>query len=299
MGQIATRIDDCTWSGPHGSRLGAIHRAPDADSRAHALGALVGIGPAMQEIFSTIRLVAPTSASGLIGGESGTGKELVAREIHRLSRRCKGPFIAINAGAFPESLIESELFGHEKGAFTGAIQRHIGCFEQAHEGTLFLDEIGEMPLSAQAKLLRVLDNLCIRRLGGSGEVPVNVRVLVATSKAPRTCLRDDIYYRLSVFQIVLPPLRDRNEDIPFIAEIMLPILNVKNDTNIDSFHADVLDRFCQYRWPGNIRELRNVIERAAIVAGTGMILPNHLPAAMFAVGDSQGIRRKSAVVVAC
>ena len=236
----------------------------------------------MQEVFSTIRLIAPSAAPGLIGGESGTGKELVAREIHRLGRNSKGPFVAINAGAFPESLIESELFGHEKGAFTGAMQRHVGCFEQADGGTLFLDEIGEMPLSVQAKLLRVLDNLAIRRLGGTGEVPVNVRVLAATSKGPRQCLRDDIYYRLSVFQIVLPPLRERIEDIPPISRSMLPSLNARNGTDIQSFHADVLDLFCRYRWPGNVRELRNVIERAAIVAQAGTVMPKHLPSATFA-----------------
>lgn len=241
------------------------------------LGSLVGTGPAMRDIFATIRLLAPTAVPVLIGGESGTGKELVAREIHRLSPRSNGPFVAINAAAFSDGLIESELFGHEKGAFTGAAQRHAGCFEQAQGGTIFLDEIGEMPWSAQAKLLRVLEDLRIRRLGGHHEIPVDVRVLVATSKDPRECLREDVYYRLSVFQIVLPPLRERGEDIPALAETMVQAMNAKNGTRVTSIHPDVVGSLCRHSWPGNVRELRNVIERAAIVAGGGAILPSHLP----------------------
>jgi DNA-binding NtrC family response regulator len=281
MGNIATRIDDRGWSAEPRLPVFAIHRVPDPDSRELGLGSLVGIGWAMREIFATIRLLAPTSAPVLIGGESGTGKELVAREIHRLSPRCNGPFVAINAAAFSENLIESELFGHEKGAFTGAAQRHAGCFEQAQGGTLFLDEIGEMPLSAQAKLLRVLEDLRIRRLGGQHEIPVDVRVLVATSKDPRQCLREDVYYRLSVFQVVLPPLRERGEDIPALAETIVNAMNVRNGTRVTFIHPDVLGLFGKYAWPGNVRELRNVIERATIVAGTGGILPSHLPSTAF------------------
>src|SRR6267142_2650503 len=161
-------------------------------------GELVGTSPAMQGIFATIRQVAPTAAPVLICGETGTGKDLVAREIHKYSTRGDGPFVAINAAALPESLIESELFGHEKGAFTGATERRAGCFEQAHGGTLFLDEIGEMPASAQAKLLRILEDLRVRRLGGKSEIPVNARVLAATSHPVAAHLREEIYYRLSV-----------------------------------------------------------------------------------------------------
>ena len=171
------------------------------------LGDLVGASPVMQEIFALIRQVAPTSAPVLIRGESGTGKELVAREIHKCSPRGNGPFVAINAAALPETLIESEFFGHEKGAFTGAMERSAGCFEQAHGGTLFLDEIGEMPLSMQPKLLRVLEDLRVRRLGGKHEIAVDARVLAATSQELGTHLREELYYRLSVFQIVVPPLR--------------------------------------------------------------------------------------------
>ena len=245
------------------------------------LGDLVGISPAMQEVFSVIRQVGPTSASVLICGESGTGKELVAREIHKLSPRGDGPFVAINAAALPESLIESELFGHEKGAFTGAMERRAGCFEQAHGGTLFLDEIGEMPLSAQPKLLRVLEDLRVRRLGGKSEIPVDARVLAATSHSVVAHLREEIYYRLSVFQIVLPPLRERKEDVPLIAEVMIQTLNKKHGARVTGLDANVLDLFSTYDWPGNVRELRNVIERATIVAGVGAIQLNHLPSASF------------------
>jgi len=235
------------------------------------LGDLVGTSPAMQRTFSLIRQVAPTSAPVLIRGGSGTGKELVAREIHKCSPRSEGPFVAINAAALPETLIESELFGHEKGAFTGAMERFAGCFEQAHGGTLFLDEIGEMPQSIQPKLLRVLEDLRVRRLGGKQEIAVDARVLAATSQEIGSHLREALYYRLSVFQIVIPPLRDRKEDIPLIAEVMLQNLNKKHGTRVTGVHADVLGLLHRYDWPGNVRELRNVLERAAIMAGEGLI----------------------------
>jgi DNA-binding NtrC family response regulator len=270
----ASRLDSHNSSAETRPSSFGIHGVPRSDLR--ELGGLAGISPAMHDIFNTIRLLAPTSAPVLIGGESGTGKELVAREIHRLSRRCNGPFIAINAAAFSEGLIESELFGHEKNAFTGAAQRHEGCFEQANGGTLFLDEVGEMAPSAQAKLLRVLEDLRIRRLGGLSEIPVDVRVLAATSRVPRESLREDVYFRLSLFQIVLPPLRERKEDIPVIAEVLVPALNAKHRTRITSIHSEVLDLFQKHYWPGNVRQLSNVIARAAIVASAGAILPHHL-----------------------
>ncbi len=246
-----------------------------------AFGELVGTSPAMLAIFSTIRQVAPTSAAVLICGETGTGKELIAREIHRLSPRRDGPFVAINAAALPQSLIESELFGHEKGAFTGALERRAGCFEQAHGGTLFLDEIGAMPISEQPKLLRILEDLCVRRLGGKSEIPVDARVLAATSHSVAEQLREEIYYRLSVFQIVLPPLRERKEDIQPIAEGMIQHLNRKHDAHVTGLDADVLDVFQKHDWPGNVRELRNVIERATIVANSGAIRLHHLPSPTF------------------
>ena len=241
------------------------------------LGNMVGGSPAMQQIFSLIRQVAPTSAPVLIRGESGTGKELVAREIHKYSRRGDGPFVAINAAALPETLIESELFGHEKGAFTGAMERSAGCFEQAHGGTLFLDEIGEMPAATQPKLLRVLEDLRVRRLGGKHEIAVDARILAATSQELQTHLREELYYRLSVFQITVPPLREHKEDIPAIADVMLHNLNKKHGTRVTGVDAEVLDLFGRYDWPGNVRELRNVLERAAIMAGEGLVRMKDMP----------------------
>ena len=248
------------------------------------LGDLVGTSPAMQHVFWLIRQVAPTTAPVLICGESGTGKELVAREIHKYSRRGDGPFVAINAAALPETLIESELFGHEKGAFTGAMDRSAGCFEQAHGGTLFLDEIGEMPQSTQPKLLRVLEDLRVRRLGGKHEIAVDARVLAATSQDLKSHLREELYYRVSVFQIIIPPLREHKEDIPPIIEVMLQNLNKKHGTRVIGVDAEVLDLFNRHDWPGNVRELRNILERAAIVTGEGPIRLTNLPSPAFGLG---------------
>jgi DNA-binding NtrC family response regulator len=266
------------WSNPRENR--ELQRDP---ARRCALGDLVGISPAMQRVFTLIGRVAPTSAPVLICGESGSGKELVAREIHDRSSRGDGPFVAINAAALPEALVESELFGHEKGAFTGAMDRSAGCFEQAHGGTLFLDEIGEMPPSAQPKLLRVLEDLRVRRLGGKAEIQVDARLLAATSQSLGMHLREELYYRLSVFQIVIPPLRDRKEDIPAIADVMLRNLNRKHGTSASGLAPEVLDLFHRHDWPGNVRELRNVLERAAIVRGAGLIRLADLPSPAFDV----------------
>jgi DNA-binding NtrC family response regulator len=248
------------------------------------LGELVGDSPAMREIFSLLRQVAPTTASVLITGESGTGKELVARAIHSLSPRSSGPFVAINCAALPESLMESELFGHEKGAFTGAVVRRAGCFEQAHNGTLLLDEIGEMPLSTQAKLLRVLEESTVRRLGGATDIPISVRVLAATNRQMDQLvglnhLRQDLYYRLNVFQVSLPPLRDRKDDIPALAASLIGDLNRKHGCRVTGLSYAVLMRFQASSWPGNVRELRNLLERAVIVAAEGEIQLHHLPGA--------------------
>jgi DNA-binding NtrC family response regulator len=245
------------------------------------LGDLVGSSNAMRQVFSEIQQVAPTSASVLITGESGTGKELVARALHRLSPRSGGPFVPVNCAALTETLIESELFGHEKGSFTGALERHIGCFEQANNGTVFLDEIGDMPIGTQAKLLRVLEERKVRRLGGKSDLPVDVRVVAATNKVPEEAikaklLREDLYYRLNVFQIFLPPLRDRKDDIAAISEAILINLNKKHGCRITGLDAGTHTRFQSYGWPGNVRELRNVLERAAIMASEGLILPKHL-----------------------
>jgi DNA-binding NtrC family response regulator len=246
------------------------------------LSDLVGACPPMQQVFSLIRQVAPSRAAALVTGESGTGKELVARAIHRLSPRANGPFVAINCAAMPETLMESELFGHEKGAFTGAIERRQGCFELAQHGTLLLDELVEMPVGTQAKLLRVLEDSRVRRLGGKSEIAVDVRIIASTNKNVEEALRknelrEDLYYRLNVFQINLPPLRQRSGDIPVLAEALIRMLNEKHDTRVTDIHQDVLDQFNRYSWPGNVRELRNVLERAVIIAGEGTITTHHLP----------------------
>lgn len=243
---------------------------------------LVGTSPRVQEVFSLIRQVAPSKAAVLITGESGTGKELVARAIHRLSPRQRGPFVAINCAAMPESLIESELFGHEKGAFTGAVERRAGCFELAEHGTLLLDELAEMPVATQAKLLRVLEDSRVRRLGGKNEIAVDVRVIASTNKVLDDALRkgelrEDLYYRLNVFHIPLPPLRQRQGDLPLLAQALIGMLNKKHNCRVTDVHPDVMQQFKRYPWPGNVRELRNVLERAVIVAGEGTILGHHLP----------------------
>jgi DNA-binding NtrC family response regulator len=254
------------------------------------LGDLVGSSPEMQYVFSLINQVAPTSASVLITGESGTGKELVARALHRLSPQAAGPFVAINCAALTETLIESELFGHEKGAFTGALERHIGCFEQANNGTVLLDEIGDMPIGTQSKLLRVLEDRKVRRLGGKVDLPVEVRVIAATNRNPEDAiknklLREDLFYRLNVFNIHLPPLRERKGDIAAIAEAVISNLNKKHACRVTGLHPSVLERLQSHSWPGNVRELRNVLERAVILAGEGTILPKHL--AMDVTGAEQ------------
>jgi DNA-binding NtrC family response regulator len=247
-----------------------------------SLGQLVGTSPKMQEIFSILQQAGPSKTCVLITGESGTGKELVARTLHALSPRRQGPFFAINCAALPESLIESELFGHEKGSFTGASERRAGCFEVAQHGTLLLDEIGEMPLGTQAKLLRILEDSKVRRIGGKTEFEVDVRVIAATNKVPEEAvrgghLREDLFYRLNVFHVHLPPLRDRHDDIPSIAEALLGELNRKHECKVADMSQAALDALMRHPWPGNVRELRNVLERAVILAGEGTIEVKHLP----------------------
>src|SRR5436190_2637135 len=248
-----------------------------------ALGQMVGTSPPMREIFALLQQAGPSKACVLVTGESGTGKEMVARTIHALSPRRQGPFFAINCAALPETLIESELFGHEKGAFTGASERRAGCFEVAQGGTLLLDEIGEMPALTQAKLLRILEDSKVRRLGGKTEFEVDVRVVAATNKIPEEAvrgghLREDLYYRLNVFHVHLPPLRERKEDIPTIAEFLISDLNRKHSCRISDVAPDVLEALTRHSWPGNVRELRNVLERAVILTGEGTIEMKHLSA---------------------
>src|ERR1700723_1175140 len=238
------------------------------------LGSLVGSSRKMQEMFAMIERVAPSTVSVLITGESGTGKELVARTLHELSPRRGKPFVPVNCAAIPETLIESEIFGHEKGSFTGAMERRAGCFELAEEGTLLLDEIGEMPVGTQAKLLRVLEDRKLRRLGSKVETSVDVRVLAATNKVPdeavsRGELRSDLYYRLNVFNIHMPPLREHKEDITSLVQLLLAEMSSKHGRKVAAVSEAVLNQFNSYSWPGNVRELRNTIERAGIVCHAG------------------------------
>jgi two-component system NtrC family response regulator len=244
-----------------------LSRGPGVDS----FEGIVGFCPAIQDVFRAVRRVAGSDAQVLIAGESGTGKELVARAIHRLSERSASPFVAINCGAIPENLLESELFGHEKGAFTGAHTRRAGRIESAHRGTLFLDEIGELPVALQVKLLRFLQEHRLERVGGRQEIPVDVRVIAATNadldremKAER--FREDLYYRLAVVRLSLPPLRERGEDISVLAKLFLERFAAENRKNITGFASDALEALQAHDWPGNVRELENRVKRAIIMA---------------------------------
>jgi DNA-binding NtrC family response regulator len=245
------------------------------------LGSLVGQSKPMQQVLSLISQVAPARAPVLITGESGTGKELAARTIHELSPRSTKPFVAVNCAAIPESLMESEIFGHERGAFTGAMERRAGCFELADRGTLLLDEVGEMPIATQAKLLRVLEDSKVRRLGSKAEISVDVRVLAATNKVPEKAvtegqLRSDLYYRLNVVQINMPPLRDHLEDLPDLTASLLRDLNRKHGSAVKVVAEDVLEIFRGYSWPGNIRELRNTLERAVLTVSGEVLTKEYL-----------------------
>src|SRR5262245_62108314 len=245
-------------------------------------GALVGGSPEMRKIYHVIEQAAPTSASVLISGESGTGKELVAQTIHRLSPRAASAYVPINCAAIPDTLLESELFGHEKGAFTGAVERRPGCFELADHGTLFLDEIAEMTPPTQVKLLRVLQERMFRRLGGRTEQAVDVRIIAATNVDPQTAvkegkLREDLYYRLNVFESKLPPLRDRKSDLPLLIDHFVNEYNARHGRSVAAVEPGAMDLLAAYSWPGNVRELRNVIERATIVASGHFITTDDLP----------------------
>ncbi len=255
---------------------------PRRAREAGVLGQLVGSSAQMKAIFALIERVAPSNVSVLVTGESGTGKELVARALHDLSSRRNKPFVAVNCAAIPETLIESEIFGHERGAFTGAVERRAGCFELAEEGTLLLDEIGEMPAATQAKLLRVLEDRKLRRLGSKVETPIDVRVVAATNKDPQQAvangeLRGDLFYRLNVFNIQMPPLREHKIDVKPIALTMIEAMNERHGCTVSGMTDSLLARLTAYRWPGNVRELRNTMERATILAGAGLLSLEHLP----------------------
>ncbi|HEX7788127.1 MAG TPA: sigma-54 dependent transcriptional regulator [Methylomirabilota bacterium] len=247
------------------------------------LGRLIGRSAPMQEVHRLIEQAAATPAPVLIHGETGTGKELVARTLHELSARASGPFVAVNCAAMPETLLESEIFGHERGAFTDARDRREGCFELAHGGTLLLDEVAEMQPGTQAKFLRVLEEGSFRRLGGKNEIRVDVRVVAATNKDPVAALkegqfREDLYYRLNVFNLSIPQLRQRVEDIPLIVTGFIEEFNGKYDKHITGVDDATLKILMSHSWPGNVRELRNVVERAFIACEGDVITPKGLPA---------------------
>ncbi len=245
-------------------------------------GDVIGSGPAMQRVFELVKKVSPSNASVVISGESGTGKEVVARAVHNLSPRKDKPFIALNCSAIPATLIESELFGYERGAFTGADQRRLGNFEMAHDGTLFLDEIGDLPLELQAKFLRVLEERKIRRLGGRSEVEVDVRVICATHRdlkeeIRRGRFREDLYFRLHVFTIGLPTLKERREDIPLLVHHFIEKFNAETGKHVQGVSPLAMSVLQGYAWPGNIRELRNTVERAMILVEGDVIGEEQLP----------------------
>jgi transcriptional regulator with PAS, ATPase and Fis domain len=236
----------------------------------------------MQAVFRQIDLAAPTSAPVLIVGASGTGKELAARTLHELSPRGQGPFVAVNCAAIPETLLESEIFGHERGAFTGALERRIGCFELAHQGTLLLDEIAEMSPALQAKFLRILQDGALKRIGGRSEIKVDVRVLAATNKEPARGLQDgsfreDLYYRLNVFTLSLPLLRARREDIPLLIQAFVEEFDAKYERKVRGVDEAALRLLVAHDWPGNVRQLRNTLERAVISCAGELITAADLP----------------------
>jgi DNA-binding NtrC family response regulator len=272
------------------------------------LGDLVGRSPIMTQIFDIIRRVAKSNAPILITGASGTGKEVAARTIHRLSRRAGKPFVAFNCGAISPTLIESELFGHERGSFTGADKRRVGYFEEAAGGTLFLDEITEMGSELQVKLLRVLEDRTLRRVGGSQELKVDVRLVSATNRDPHDAikhkkLREDLYYRLNVFPIALPTLADRPDDIPLLAEYFRKLIEEQERAGVSGWDPKALELLQDYEWPGNVRELRNIVHRAYVMTEGKIIRPevvlSLLPRTLRSAGGVQkkkpGLKQKSAV----
>lgn len=250
------------------------------------IDSLIGESPAFRRVLQAVDSVRDSNATILLTGESGTGKEMVARAIHKHGNRAGKPFVAVNCAAIPEGLLESEMFGHSKGAFTGATSDRVGRFMQADRGTLFLDEVGDMPLTLQAKILRALQERVIEPVGDSRERKVDVRVIAATNKnlleaVANKEFREDLYYRLNVFPIPLPPLRERSEDIAPLARHFAHVLGATAGKRITGFSADALQAMANYPWPGNIRELQNCVERATIVASSNIIEENDLPAYLF------------------
>jgi two-component system response regulator AtoC len=283
LGLVAAPVDPAELAGLlrevfTGDEVVPLDPAADEDDEDAAIGA----SPAMLDVFRMVGRVAASPATVLILGQSGTGKELVAKAIHRNSPRAPAPFVAINCAAIPENLLESELFGHEKGAFTGAITRKIGRFERAHGGTLFLDEIGDMSLPLQSKILRALQEREIERVGGEGRIPVDVRVVAATNRDLRAAIadgtfREDLYFRLAVVTLNLPRLADRGADLDLLVRHFVARYAVRYGRSIRGIARPVLDLLHRHPWPGNVRELKNVLERAVLMAHGPVLLPDHLP----------------------
>ncbi len=258
-------------------------------------GNIIGKSKSMKEIFKVVKQIADSRSTALIMGESGTGKELISRAIHYNSNRRNFPFVTINCAAIPETLIESELFGHEKGAFTNAIEKKLGRFEVAHQGTLFLDEIGELSLATQAKILRFLEEKEFNRVGGSKTIKVDVRLITATNKdlnqmIKKGSFREDLYYRINVVPIVIPPLRERKEDIPLLIDHFISKFDVENNKNVKGITKEALELMMQYEWPGNIRELENLIERVIALTSNESIQLNELPLSFKNIPKINGLK---------
>jgi DNA-binding NtrC family response regulator len=256
---------------------------------------IIGKSKSMKDIFKVVKQIADSKSTALIMGESGTGKELISRAIHYNSNRKNYPFVTINCAAIPETLIESELFGHEKGAFTNAIEKKLGRFEVAHQGTLFLDEIGELSLATQAKILRFLEEREFNRVGGSKTIKVDVRLITATNKDLNQMIktggfREDLYYRINVVPIVIPPLRERKEDIPQLIDHFINKFGVENNRNVKGINKEALEIMVQYEWPGNIRELENLIERVMTLTSNEYIQLNELPPFFKSVPKVDGLK---------
>ncbi len=289
--ELSKRLESSLRQRATAEEIAALHSQLSKDQ---GLESMIGASAAIRALFEKIRLVADTKSTVLITGESGTGKELVARSLHRLSRRSTGTFIPINSAALPESLVESELFGHKKGAFTGATTDRKGLFESANQGTLFIDEIGELNLGLQAKLLRALENRTVMPIGGSGEVAVDVRLVAATNRdlheqVRNKEFREDLYFRLKVVELVLPPLRDRKEDIPLLIRHFIDHISLDNERSVKDLSAGALAAMKAYTWPGNIRELRNTLEGIIVLTLDEIIEEHHLPAHITGAESAQAV----------
>jgi transcriptional regulator with GAF, ATPase, and Fis domain len=263
--------------------------------RSYGFGNIIGESKGMKDIFSLVKQIADSKTTVLIVGESGTGQELVSRAIHFNSNRKNSPFVTINSAAIPDTLIESELFGYEKGAFTNALEKKLGRFEIAHRGTLFLDEIGELSLATQAKILRFLEEREFTRVGGSKTIKVDVRLITATNKdlpqlVKKNAFREDLYYRINVVPVIIPPLRERREDIPLLVEHFRKQFNAENNKKVEEVSSEALEIMMNYEWPGNVRELENLMERVIALTQNQVIQANELPISIASTSRINGLK---------